>query len=279
MFQQVTENFETMQIGTIYNVPVDKINLTGVRIRAVKTKSIPYLELEEDIRNNGVLVPVECYVLDNKLYLHNGGHRVQACTDLGIVYINVLVIAVPSSDLDSARAQVSKNLSIRSKLNELLPYIRAEIIAGTSVAEIAAILGKTPKSIYDMVSIKQENPLIDKMLKNDTRMVNVLAFNKELELIKCLPEKEQEDLIRLAANTEQRTFQEIIALKKRGYNSALKNKKQAEKDMSELKEETKITYPVIQERVDMFVKNIAYKESPYYNVWLFFTGQAETITN
>ena len=265
-------DFASLKKGTIYSCPIDIINRTGLRVRAVKKESKFYLELLEDIRQFGVKAPIQCYIENEMLFVHNGNHRIEACIDLAIQYINTEIVDKPKTDLQTAREQVSYNISNKSTLAEMKPYIDLAFKSGESVENIARDTGFSTKSIYEAIKLKMNESIVSSAIAENVPMTTVTILSKEIPFINALGEKGRDELIKMSRITDSKTFGDIMKKRKSAYNLLLKQENEGKPVGKPV-----ITYSINMDRLEAFKKSVETigEDHPYFSLWSYLVGLSE----
>jgi len=226
-----------------------------------------FLEFLESIRKHGVLYPIWVYVLDGKMQVYNGEHRRHACAMLNIQYIPVEIVPVPKNEIDSVVFQVNSNISRRRKITDYKALIKKLASEKKSIKEIAiACDGMSIKSVYEILSLV-ECPEVEELFNKGASWKNILVFSKNVAFLKKQPKEILQKFMADSYILENKDFSKnvnflVSASIQKGLNG---------KPVSEP------AYQVNQERLKIFIDGASKKESKYNSVFLFLTGQAESL--
>lgn len=181
--------------GKLAELPISKIKENKVALRAVNRQGQAYLELVESIREKGLLsaitvrpkhvtadgdvvVPGKEREDDIIIYeLIDGLHRLAACRDAGLDFINCIVTSMEDGEV--MVAQIMANVHrVETRPAEYTKQL-IRILAGNQLmteSELAQKLGKSTKWISDRLSLTNiENEQITKLI-NEGKICLTNAF-------------------------------------------------------------------------------------------------------
>jgi len=210
---------------SVTDIPLELIDDPPFSLRQVRKDTVEYMEMVMSIKERGIDNSILVRPVGDRFQRADGGHRVAACREIGLVTIPAIVREMTDSELLSV--QFTNALRVSTSRTEYAAHLLRIKKANPkmTMAQLVHITGKSSVWIRQQLSLLELHAKCEQALN-----MGLLPALNAYELAK-IPKHLQVKLLRDACSDMKTTeFRAIVAEHKRQLSTAFIGRREAAKD-------------------------------------------------